>query len=110
MSGAELGLAIAGIVSAVITGVSKIHDYIVAKKNRKDIKAIKAHTEPKIILVSSDGSVIPSKPNTPKEIEQTNSVETNAERYVVKNLYLDTETGNYLEYLPLETPRPKHPY
>ena len=102
MSGAEIVIIIAGAVTGVISCVSNVLHYVKAKKNRRDIKVIKDHTKPQIVIKSDNGTLTPS--TTPREDEtELEDIDIHG-RYKLQNIYYDTETNQYFETIP-QTPR-----
>jgi hypothetical protein len=113
MSGIEIPVIIGGVLSiiGVVGGlIDKWHNRKMRLKNREDIKNIKMHVQPRIII-SSNGSLTP-KP-TPKENDENDDIELSDinlidGRFIKVPIFYDTQTGEYIK--ELETPRPQQPY
>lgn len=105
MSGLEIVAIIGGVISGIASGISSFIHWRKTLKTRRDIREIKEHVRPRIII-SSNGTLTPGL--TPKEGEEMSEIGLN-NKYEPVKLYYNSETGEYFENIP-ETPRPKHPY
>lgn len=109
MSGLEVLIIVGSGISALSGAFSNFIHWRKARKNRRDIKTIKEHTKPKIII-SSSGNLTPlPTPINGDEIDTGPSVEMSDinPRFVKQELYYDRDSGNYFETIPTNS---GHPY
>lgn len=105
MSGVEVVIICAGIVSGLASAISNFLHWRKASKSRKDIKIIKEHVKPRIIISSSGGL-------TPIRTPEANDEEMKElfPRYEKQELFYDRETGQYYESIPQTAQQNQHPY
>ena len=110
MSGLEVIIICAGIVGGLASAISNFVHWRTAKKSRRDIKLIKEHTRPRIVI--SNSGVLTPLPTPINEIDtEMQEISDVFPRYEKQELFYDRQTGQYFETIPQQQQdAPPHPF